>query len=239
MKTDNFILLNDDCLSALLDFPDDYVDCIITDLPYGTTNNKWDTVIDLDQLWGQYKRVIKPGGNIILFGSQPFTSQLIVSNPDMFKYELIWEKTIGSGQLNIKTIPLKVHENILVFTDKIQTYNEQLTAGTPYSINRKGHNQSTYNQQGDSSKHNEGYRHARSVIKFSNPRIRDGHPTEKPVELLQYLVKTYSNPKDKVLDSCMGCGSTGMAAVLEGRRFIGIEKDKTYYNKALQKLLTL
>lgn len=239
IKDQNYIIMNGDCLDKLNEVPDNYIDCIITDLPYGVTRNVWDTPIDLDNLWAHYKRVIKPGGNIILFGTQPFTSKLVMSNLDMFKYEIIWEKTIGSGQLNIKSQPLKVHENILLFNNKKGTYNEQLTKGEPYKINRSAVGKGNYNQQSQSAKVNTGYRHAKSIIKVSNPRIKGGHPTEKPLELLKYLVKTYSNKGDKILDSCMGQGSTGEASILEGRKFIGIELSKEYFKIAHHKLSNL
>lgn len=237
--SDKFIALAGDCLKKLSEIPDNYIDCIITDLPYGITQNKWDIPIDLPQLWTEYKRVIKTGGNIILFGIQPFTSQLVLSNIDMFKYEVIWEKTIGSGQLNIKRQPLRIHENILIYYDKQQTYNEQFTKGKPYTIRRKSVTQSNYNAQSESNKINTGYRHPKTIIKISNPRIKGGHPTEKPVELLELLVRTYSNPGDKILDSCMGMGSTGVAAIMNDRKFVGIELIPEYYQAAIDKLSRL
>lgn len=239
VHTEKFISLIGDCLDRLSEIPDDYIDCIITDLPYGTTRNKWDNPISLPDLWREYMRILKPKGNVILFGMQPFTSQLVMSNPDMFRYEIIWEKTIGSGQLNIKRQPLRVHENILVFYDKPGTYNEQRSQGTPYSIQRKSVGEGNYNSQTESSKVNTGFRHAKTIVKVSNPRIKGGHPTEKPVELLVYLVRTYSNKGDKILDSCMGAGSTGVAAISEGRKFVGIELDPQYYSVAIDKLSRL
>ena len=156
----------------------------------------------------------------------------MMSNIDMFKYDIIWEKTINSGQLNVKKMPLRSHENILIFYNKNRTYNEQKTKGEPYKIKRTDTTGDGYGGQKGSEKNNEGYRHARSVIKISNPRKKGGHPTQKPVELMEYLIKAYTNEGDTVLDCCMGCGSTGIAAVKNNRKFIGIEMEKKYFDVA-------
>ena len=209
----NIKLIRDNCLNEIKNIKEKSIDCILTDLPYGITKNEWDIEIDLKLLWENFNNILKPNGIIILTAVQPFTSKLVISNQKMFKYEIIWEKTIGSGQLNIKHQPLRVHESILIFYNKRGTYNEQLTEGKPYSINRTKVKGSGYNKQTSSNKQNDGYRHAKSVIKISNPRIKEGHPTQKPIELLEYLVKTYSNENDTVLDCCMGSGSTGGVVV--------------------------
>lgn len=240
MSKKNYFLFNGDCIEGMKKMESQSVDCIISDLPYGMTHNKWDTIVDMEQLWTQFKRIIKDDGNIILFGSQPFTSMLIMSQPNWFRYELIWEKTVGSGQLNIKSMPLKIHENICVFTNpkkKIIVYNEQLSVGDPYKITRTGQDPGNYNKQSPSTKVNDGFRHPKTIIKYSNPRRKGNHPTEKPVELLLYLVNTYSNPGDVILDCCMGHGSTGVAALSANRTFMGIDINKEYIAIAEQKLL--
>lgn len=230
-------LFQGDCLHEMNNISDHSVDFILTDLPYGTTQNKWDVVIPFEPLWKQYRRVLKSTGIVALTAAQPFTSMLVNSNPKMFKYDLIWEKTIASGQLNVRRQPLRTHESILIFYDKPGTYHEQKTLGEPYAIKRtiksKGEG---YGKQQDSQKTNTGFRHAKSVIKIANPRIKQGHPTEKPVPLLEYLIKTYSNENDIVLDSCMGFGSTGVACANLNRRFIGIERDSNSFDKAKKKL---
>jgi len=226
-----------DCLDIMPHIEDGSIDMILCDLPYGTTNCKWDVIIPFEPLWKEYKRIIKNNGAIVLTASQPFTSLLIASNIELFKYELIWEKTIGSGQLNIKHQPLRVHENILVFYTKIPVYNEQKTIGTPYSISRKaGYKSDMYNQQKSSYKNNEGFRHARSVIKISNPRIKGGHPTQKPLELFEYLIKVYTNENDLVLDNCIGSGTTAVAATNLNRQFVGIESNNEFYDKAVKRI---
>lgn len=232
-----FELYKGDCLEILPNLVDKSIDMIFCDLPYGVTNNKWDSVIDLDRLWVEYKRLIKDNGAIVLTATQPFTSRLVNSNPKWFKYDLVWEKTIASGQLNVRHQPLRVHESILVFYNKKPVYNEQKTKGDPYEIKRKAdYKNDSYNKQKSSEKKNDGYRHARSVIKISNPRIKGGHPTEKPVELLEYLIKVYSNEGDTILDNCMGHGSTGVACLNLNRNFIGIELDDRYFQVATNKL---
>lgn len=228
----NIKLIRDNCLNEMKNIKEKSIDCILTDLPYGITKNEWDIEIDLKLLWENFNNILKPNGIIILTAVQPFTSKLVISNQKMFKYEIIWEKTIGSGQLNIKHQPLRVHESILIFYNKRGTYNEQLTEGKPYSINRTKVKGSGYNKQTSTNKQNDGYRHAKSVIKISNPRIKEGHPTQKPIELLEYLVKTYTNENDTVLDCCMGSGSTGVACINLNRNFIGIELNNEYFEKA-------
>lgn len=184
-------------------------------------------------MWKEIKRVLKPRGLAVFTTAQPFTSQFVLSNTDWYKYEIIWKKTIGSGQLNIRYQPLKIHENILVFYDKAGTYNEQRTKGRPYKITRKANSfKGSYGKQKDHTSINNGFRRAQSVLEFSNPRIKDGQPTEKPVALMEYLIKSYSNEGDTVLDFAMGHGTTGVGCVLNNRKFIGIEKSKEWYIKA-------
>lgn len=230
-------LINGNCIVENKIIKTHSVNLILVDLPYGTTQNKWDEIIPFDVMWEMFNRVLKENGIVVLTSAQPFSSKLIMSNLDNFKYEIIWEKTIGSGQLNIKRQPLRVHESILVFYKNSGTYNEQKTEGKPYSIKRtvnfKGEG---YGKQTNSEKKNDGFRHARSVVKISNPRIKGGHPTQKPLELMEYLIKTFSNENDIVFDCCMGSGTTGVAANNLGRRFIGIELNKEYFTIASERI---
>jgi len=228
-----------DCLKLLKSIENDCVDAVIVDLPYGTSQNKWDIIIPFDPLWKEFYRIGKNDCPFIFTATQPFTSMLVSSNIRDFRYEIIWEKTIGSGQLNIKRQPLRVHESILVFYRKQPTYNEQKTKGSPYKISRKALKEQGYGKQRENKKENDGYRHARSVIRVSNPRIKNGHPTQKPLELMKYIVRTYTNEGDMVLDCCMGSGTTGKACKELNRDFMGIENDKEWYYRCLSSLIDL
>jgi site-specific DNA-methyltransferase (adenine-specific) len=232
---ENSLLINGEALNEMKKLKDSSIDCIVCDLPYGTTMNPWDSVIPLDQMWKQFNRIVKKGGNIILTASQPFTSLLVASNLKQFKYEIIWEKTVGSGQLNINFMPLKKHESILVFVKDghKRTYNEQLSEGTPYTMKRNIGVVQGYGKQTPHEVVNDGFRRETSIWKVSNPRIKNGHPTQKPVELLQKIIKTYSNEGDLILDCTFGSGSTGVACLLEKRKFIGIELDEGYFKKGV------
>jgi len=230
-------LLYGDCLEEMKKIKDKSVDMILCDLPYGVTKNKWDSVIDLEGMWNQYERIIKDNGAIVLTAVQIFASQLIMSKPKLFKYDLIWKKTIASGQLNVNRQPLRIHEHILVFYKRQPIYNQQMTKGKPYTINRKvNYRGEGYNKQTDSFKENTGFRHPNSVLEFSNPRIKGGHPTQKPVALMEYLVKTYTNEGDLVLDNCMGSGTTGVACVNLKRDFIGMEDVEKYFEIAKERI---
>ena len=208
----------------------------MTDLPYGTTQNKWDEILPMEKMWEEFHRIIKDDGAIVLTAAQPFASKLVISNLKNFRYDIIWEKTVSSGQLNVNKMPLRSHEHILVFYKKLPTYNEQKTEGKPYSINRDITNNSNYGTQKPSSKVNNGFRHARSLIEIANPRIKGGHPTQKPLELMDYLIKTYSNEKDIVLDCCAGSGSTLVSSKRLNRAFIGIEIETKYFETCKERL---
>lgn len=226
-----------DCLELMQLIPDCTVDMILCDLPYGTTRNKWDAIIPFKPLWEQYLRVIKYDGAIVLTAAQPFSSALVMSKPDLFRYEWVWEKTIGSGQLNINIQPLRVHESVLVFYRQQPTYNQQFTEGTPYTISRKVNFEGPgYNKQADSVKENEGYRHPKSILRFPNPRIKDGHPTQKPVELFKYMIKTYTKEGELILDNCIGSGTTAVAAIETDRNFIGMDIDSTYVKMSQKRI---
>ena len=224
-----------DCLELMKDIPDKSIDMILCDLPYGTTRNKWDSVIPLDKLWEQYERIIKENGAIILFSQMPFTAELTHSNLKLFKYEWIWEKDNGTGFLNAKKKPLKIHENILVFYKKLPTYNPQMRTGfKPYKC-KQGRHSTNYGlyEQGYITESN-GERYPIDIIEFK--KDSGLHPTQKPVALLEYLIKTYTNEGETVLDNCMGSGSTGVACVNTNRNFIGIELDEKYFEIAKQRI---
>lgn len=234
-------LVNADCFDVFPFIEDKSIDAIICDLPYGTTACKWDTILPLYELWGEYKRVLKPKGIIILFGTQPFTTTLISSNIKQFRYELIWDKIRSATGLNAKRMPLKTHENILVFYDKQPTYNPQMTKDKPFDKTKYNGQMELPNVTGGGvkiSKKNEGTRFPISIHRYSqNWRRQDQlHPTQKPVELLEYLVKTYTNENDMVLDNTMGSGTTNLACLKLNRKSIGIEKEKQYYDVAVRRL---
>jgi len=227
-------LYNGNCLDIMKKFPDKSIDMILCDLPYGTTSNKWDSVIDLESLWWGYRRIIKDNGAIVLFAQTPFDKVLGNSNLKMLRYEWIWEKHMATGYLNAKKMPMKAHENILVFYKKLPVYNPQFTDGKPYTGKGGGYS-SNYGKHGKVININNGYRYPRDVVKFKHDKEKL-HPTQKPVKLLEYLIKTYTNENMLVLDNCMGSGSTGVACLNTNRRFIGIELDENYYNIAKQRI---
>jgi site-specific DNA-methyltransferase (adenine-specific) len=230
-------IMQGDCLERMKEIPDGSVDAIICDPPYQKTQNKWDSIIPFDLMWEQLNRVIKPNGAIVLFGQNSFSFKLGLSNEKMFRYTLVWEKTNGGGFLNANRMPLQAHEDILVFYKKLPTYNPQFEAGKPYtkkpSTNSYGGNYGKHNKIGTV---NEGVRFPRSVIKFSNSNYGSLHPTQKPVALMEYLIKTYTNEGDTVLDFTMGSGSTGVACKNLNRNFIGIEKDPQYFETASERI---
>ena len=228
-----------DCLLEMNHIQDKSIDMILTDLPYGVLNKsnpsaKWDCVIPLDLLWNQYKRIIKPNGAIVLFGQGMFTAQVMISNPTWWRYNLIWDKQLTTGFLNAKRMPLRVHEDIMVFYNNTPTYNPQMTDGVPshskgtklFTKNVTNSNYGEYKPI-DTEQTNSTKKYPISILRFQKPHPSKAiHPTEKPVPLLEWLVKTYTNQNETVLDSCMGSGSTGVAAIKCGRKFIGIEKEK-------------
>lgn len=230
-----------DCLELMKEIPDGSVDMILCDLPYGTTACKWDIVIPFEPLWEQYRRIIKENGAIALFGSEPFASFLRVSNMEMYKYDWVWEKTKASSFLNAKKMPLRAYETISIFYKKQPTYNPQyIEGGKPYKkINVSDGRASIYgrcDKSGVIKESKDGRRYPRNVIKFSNPNNSSFHPTQKPVALLEYLIKTYTNEGEVVLDNCMGSGSTCVAAINTGRHYIGFEKDPQYFEIAKRRI---
>ena len=235
-------LYNGDCLELMKNISDKSVDMILCDLPYGTTQCKWDSIIPFEPLWEAYKRIIKDNGCIALFSSQPFTSSLVMSNPKMYKYEWIWQKTHPKGHLNVKKMPMRAHENIEIFYKKPPTYNPQMTHGHKRKVAktnyiRESDGNSCYGREVRNTSYDSTDRYPLDVQIFSNAdQSKKLHPTQKPVELCEYLIKTYTNENETVLDNCMGSGSTGVACVNTNRDFIGIELDKDYFNIAKQRI---
>lgn len=236
-------LYNDDCLNILPTIPDQSVDLILCDLPYGITGNKWDCPLDLPTLWQQYKRIIKPSGNIILFSVGMFTVDLILSNKAQFRYKLIWKKNVPTGMASAKYRPMKYYEEILVFGNSRGVYNPIMKprVGAKKECYKYDHycNPNNHIQVNKIKKrYNPDFVQPSDVLEFNVVPNRRGktHPTEKPVPLLEWLIKTYSNSGSVVLDSCMGTGSTGVACHNTGRDFIGIEKEANYFLIACNKL---
>lgn len=233
-------LINDECLNAMANLEDNSVDMVFCDLPYGTTNNKWDSVIPLDLLWQEYNRVCKEEAAMVFTAQTPFDKILGASNLKNLRYEWVWHKNKATGHLNAKKMPMKAHENILVFYRKLPTYNPQKTSGhiarNAGPTNLKEYHDRNY--QCATQKLNKGgqtERYPRSILEIpviNNDSPDKWHPTQKPVELMQYMIRTYSNEGDVVLDNTMGSGATGVAAMKENRSFIGIEMNKGYFEKA-------
>ena len=244
----NYKLYQGDCLKLMKNIEDKSIDCIICDLPYGVTSkNKWDTIIPYEPLWKEYKRIIKDNGPIILFGQDKFTAKTMLSNEKMHRYNLIWNKVLTSGFLNAGRMPLREHEDIMIFYKKLPTYNPQFTEGKPLhgmgekfkKVKNNNNNYNDFNSCNNPSANREGdtKKYPKSILTFPRPASSKMlHPTEKPVELLEYLIKTYSNENDVILDNCMGSGSTGVATLNTNRRFIGIELDEKYFNIAKDRL---
>lgn len=232
---------NGDCLELMNGIENKSIDMILCDLPYGTTQNKWDSIIPFDKLWKQYERVIKDNGAIVLTSAEPFTSNLIMSNPNLFRYDIIWEKQKGSDPLNASRKPLRSHENICIFYKGQPTYNPQFTEGNPYvrkgecSIKSSNFNTSNkvYNLGSE-----DGKRYPKTVIKVSNEGMsaKNLHPTQKPVGLMEWLIKTYTNEGQTVLDNTMGSGSTCVACINTDRDYIGIELDEEYFEIAKNRI---
>jgi site-specific DNA-methyltransferase (adenine-specific) len=232
-----------DCLEVMKGIPDKSIDMILCDLPYGTTACKWDTVIPFEPLWEQYKRIIKDNGAIVLFGSQPFTSALVMSNPDWFKYELMWEKEKPSNFMLLKKQFGKVHENILVFCKTSTKYNPIKILANPDKIDKRKRFNDVIKKEGVTPELklyrpvDNGLRYPTSVLYFNRDE-NALHPTQKPVALFEYLIKTYTNEGDLVLDNCAGSGTTGVACKNLNRNFILIEKEQKYVDIANKRLAT-
>jgi len=234
------VLLHGDCLELMKDIPDSNIDMICCDMPYGATKNKWDSVIDLKALWAQYKIIIKDNGAIVLTAQDKFSAKLMLSNEKLHRYNLIWNKQLVSGFLNANRMPLRVHEDILIFYKKLPTYNPQKNKG---NLNHSKGDMKTdinnnYGKYGKIDNKTLGkMKFPKSIISFQKPHpSKCLHPTQKPVALIEYLIKTYTNEGDTVLDNCMGSGTTGVACKNLNRNFIGIELDNKYFKIACKRI---
>lgn len=223
-----------DCLEVMKHIPDGSVDMVLCDLPYGTTACKWDSVIPFEPLWAQYRRVAKHNAAIVLFGAQPFTSALVMSNASEFKYCWTWRKEAGTGLLNAKRQPLRDVEDVAVFYRQQPSYNPQWGAGKPYRC-RKGGETQCYQPSGTVVTESDGRRYPKTCLDFARDRNKL-HPTQKPVALCEYLIKTYTNEGATVLDNCAGSGTTGVASIRTGRNAILIEKDADYFTLACKRV---
>ena len=224
------------------DIPDGSIDMILCDLPFGqTSRNKWDVVIPFEPLWEQYRRIVKDNGAIVLFANGMFTAELMYSNKSMWRYNLIWEKTQPTGFLNARKMPLRSHEDICIFYKGMPTYNPQKSTGHKRKVSKAEHktnckNTTDYGEHGLTT-YDSTERYPRSVLKFAKDSQKSAlHPTQKPVALLEYLIKTYTNPGETVLDNCMGSGSVGVACLNTDRKFIGIELDRHYFGIANERI---
>ena len=236
-------IYNIDCYELLQGIDNGKVDLLLQDTPFGCTQNDWDIKPDLTKMWAEWERVTKENGAMIFFATQPFSSELILSNPKNFRYDLIWYKALGTGFLNANKMPMRNHEHILVFYRKLPTYNPQMGVGLRKKGNRKhdrnGTNYGRFATEGTSNYFDdEGKRFPQSVIDFSNGdrTIENDHPTQKPLDLIRYLVQTFSNENDLVFDGYMGSGTTAHACIKENRKFIGAELNKEYYDKAIKRI---
>jgi len=232
-------ILLGDCLELMKDIPNGSIDMILCDLPYGTTACKWDTVIPFEPLWEQYNRIIKDNGAIVLFGSEPFSSFLRVSNINMFRYDWVWEKEQGIGFANANKMPMKKHEVVSVFYKKLPNYYPQGLQPFSKKVVRKETDVGQY--MGKNGVSNTAYEqkytnYPTSVLKFSRNKVGTIHPTQKPVALLEYLIKTYTNEGELILDNCAGSGTTAIACLNTKRQFIVMEKEQKYYDIILKRV---
>ena len=232
-------ILLGDCLELMKDIPNGSIDMILADLPYGTTQCKWDSIIDLPKLWEQYERIIKPNGAIVLTAAQPFTSILVMSNLKLFKYDWVWKKPKGTGHLNAKKQPMRDKEDVLVFYKNQCTYNPQWTWGEPYTNLKSGKTakpstaevSGKYMNGAEYRNGSDGRRYPKQVQEFGVVERGTIHPTEKPVDLFRYFIRTYTNEGELVLDNTAGSGTTAIACLEENRQFIVMEKDPNYFEK--------
>jgi len=237
---DTGVMFNGECLEVMKNFPDNSVDMILCDLPYGTTQCKWDTVIPFEPLWEQYWRICR--GPVVLTASQPFTSALVMSNVKNFKHEWIWIKNRGSNFANTVREPMKEHESVLVFCNNKWVYNRQMQPRTGGGLERSKYLVEHNNQDREGTRKFEGREHHKiSELRVPSTHQKFNvevglHPTQKPVALFEYLIKTYTNEGQLVLDNCMGSGTTAIAAINTNRKWIGIEMDDTYYNQSIDRI---
>lgn len=233
-------LIHGDCLEKMKDIESNSIDMICCDMPYGTTNCKWDSTIDLKPMWDQYNRITKDNAAILLFAQTPFDKVLGCSNLKNLRYEIIWEKTSSTGHLNAKKMPMKAHENILVFYKRLPTYNPQKTSGHARKTSKTGktYDSDLYGNESAKPFYDSTERYPRSIQVFATDKQKNNlHPTQKPIQLIEWLLKTYSEKGNTILDNCMGSGTTAEACKNLGRNFIGIELDEAYFNIASERVL--
>ena len=236
-------IYNEDCLDGMKLLPDKSIDMILCDLPYGVTNrNKWDTVIPFDKLWGQYERIIKDNGAIVLFGQGMFSAELMLSKKALWRYNLIWEKSHAVGFLNARRMPMRKHEDIIVFYKKLPTYNPQIEDKPKENIrpittkNRATNNYGEFDE-GNHRTIPQDKTYPKSILKIPNEsKTSTFHPTQKPVKLFEWLIKTYTNEGDTILDNCMGSGTTAVACINTERNYIGFELDKEYHSASEERI---
>ena len=231
-------IYNEDCLEGMKRIPDKSVDMILCDLPYGTTACKWDSIIPLKPLWEQYERIVKDSGAIVLTGDEPFTSQLITSNLNSFRYRWVWEKSYSTGFMNANKMPLKNIEDILVFYKKLPTYNPQgVIEVNKKQVRKKDKSTTIYNDMGlkDGEYVQKLTNYPKQIIRTAKKESTI-HPTQKPLALFEYLIRTYTNENETILDNCMGSGTTAIACINTNRNFIGFELDETYFNLANERI---
>lgn len=230
-----------DCLEKMKLIPAGSVDMVLSDIPYGTTQCKWDAVIPFEPMWEEVRRVLKPNGAAVFTASQPFTSALVMSNPHEFRYDWAWRKTKATNHLNAKKMPLRNKEDILVFSQEVCVYFPQYTEGSPYKAKAGDVEKSTsmtasYGSYTNVRSDNPGRRYPLQVLEFGTVQRNTVHPTQKPVALMEYMIRTYTNEGETVLDFTMGSGTTGVACVNTGRKFIGIERDEGYFQTAFNRI---
>ena len=239
LENKTYELWQGDCLELMKNIPDKSIDMVLCDLPFGSTRCRWDTIIPFEPLWKQYNRIIKDNGAVVLFGTEPFSSYLRLSNLKNYKYDWIWDKIKGTGFLNAKRQPMRNHELISVFYKKQCTYNPQKTYGHKMkkSYRRKEQQTEVYGKMKNGNTYESTERYPRSIQVFSTDTQNSSlHPTQKPVALLEYLIKTYTNKWDTVLDNTMGSGSAGVASLNTNRKFIGIELEQNYFDIAEKRI---
>ena len=243
IKTESAWLMFGDCLERMKEIPDGSVDMILCDLPYGYTDCEWDSIIDFEKLWEHYKRIIKPSKAIVLTSSQPFTTRLISSNIDCFCYSWVWNKKFGGNFVQAKRQPIKTHEDVLIFSKSgkmPEYYPQMIKRDKPIKVGKNDNGKGAIRLKTNRSYEGKTYeyKYPTSIVEFSNrDKCRGLHPTQKPVALMEYLIKTYSDEGDLILDNCMGSGTTGVACRNTNRNFIGIEMNPTYYDIACGRIL--
>ena len=235
LNIENCQLMFGDCLERMKEIPDDSIDMILCDLPYGTTACKWDTVIPFDEMWLRLNKLIKPNGAIVLFGSEPFSSALRMSNIKNYKYDWVWDKKIPSGMSYARFQPMRQHELISVFNSRIY-YPQMIKRDKPIKAGGMSKGETTNNERLKALKKTYDYKNPTSIIIENKIRKDSLHPTQKPVALMEYLIKTYTNKGELVLDFTMGSGTTGVACVNTNRNFIGVELDEKYFNIAKERI---